>query len=115
MRIKPLKVLHATGSEKGRRFLNVKRNHKLSILIRGLKFSSSAIVLFGLLNAYVEAAELNPSPGKGTHVTVESSELQPLSINEKTEPKDKRVVFYSDKDSSVDINENGEPNLNMRF
>ena len=87
----------------------------MPIGVRGLKFLLFAFVLFSFLSACGEAAELSASPHKSTHVTVESSELQPFSINDKTEPKDKRTVFYSDQNSSVDVNENGEPNLNMRF
>ena len=93
----------------------MKKNNKSPVLIQGLKFSLCAAVLSGFLSARGEAAESNISPHKSTNVTVESSQLEPFSINEKTEPKEKRAVFYSDQNSSVDINENGEPNLNMRF
>ena len=84
-------------------------------MICELKFFVFGFVIFCFLSVCGEASEAYPSPRKSTNVTVESSQLEPFSINEKTEPKDKRAVFYSDQNSSVDINENGEPNLNMHF
>ena len=81
----------------------------------GIKFLLGVSVCAGLLSAPGEAAEPNSAPHKSTNVTVESSKLEPFSIDEKTEPENKRATFYSDQNSSVDINENGEPNLNMRF
>ena len=55
------------------------------------------------------------SSHKNTNVTVTNSDLEPFSLNDKTEPKEGRPTFYSDQNASVDINENGEPNLNTRF
>jgi len=93
----------------------MKKKNKLLILIHGLKFSLSTFMLFVFLSVCAEAAEPKVSPRKSTNVTIDSAQLEPFSINEKTEPKDKRAVFYSDQNSSVDINDNGEPNLNTRF
>ena len=52
---------------------------------------------------------------KGPNVKIDSSELEPFSLNEKTEPKEKPPVFYSDQNSSIELNDNGEANLNTRF
>ena len=93
----------------------MKKKNRSLVLVYGVKFSLFMLVLFSFLNARGEASELGPISHKSTNVTVKSSELQPFSINEETEPKNKRTVFYSDQNSSVDVNENGEPNLNMRF
>ena len=93
----------------------MKRDNKSSISIFGLKIPSLVLVMLVFLSVRIEANESAPPPHKNINVTVESSQLEPFSIDEKTEPKEKRAVFYSDQNSSVDINENGEPNLNMRF
>ena len=52
---------------------------------------------------------------KGPNVRIDSSELEPFSLNEKTEPREKPAVFYSDQNSSVELNDDGEANLNTRF
>ena len=52
---------------------------------------------------------------KGTNVQIDSSELEPFSLDKKTEPKEKKPVFYKDDKVALDLNENSEPNLNMRF
>ncbi len=88
--------------------------------IRISLFSLLTVIAIGLLIARSsKASEVDDSNTAAVHknlkITVDSTQLDEKSLDEKTEPKDKRVVFYSDKDSSVDINENGEPNLNMRF
>ena len=93
----------------------MKERNRTSILVRSVGFLFCAFALVCLASAQSEAAEPSPSPHKNIHVTVESSQLSPFSINEKTEPKEKRLVFYSDQNSSVDVNDNGEPNVNMRF
>ena len=83
-----------------------------------LKTTPCIFLSAGLLTAsFVHAAEMSNGSfsHKNTRLTVASSDLEPFSLNEKTEPKNKRAVFYSDQNSSVDINEDGEPNLNMRF
>lgn len=52
---------------------------------------------------------------KSTNVTVSSSDLEPFSLNEKTESNEERHKFYSDDKTSIDVNEDGDPNLNMHF
>ena len=80
-------------------------------------FISATTGFMVIAPAVVIASEADriPAERKSTNVKVDSSDLEPFSINEKTEPKEKRVTFYSDQNSAVDVNENGEPNLNMRF
>ena len=51
---------------------------------------------------------------KNINVTFSSDDLEPFDINKKTEPEE-RTTFYSDPNANIDVNENGEPNLNMRF
>ncbi len=81
----------------------------------GLKFLLGAIVSYNFLSAHGYAAELSPSPHKSTNMTVESSQLEPFSIDKKSEPKYKPDDTYSSQNAGIDVNENGEPNLNMRF
>lgn len=52
---------------------------------------------------------------KSTNVIISSSDLEPFSLNKKTESEEKRPTFYSDDKANIDINENGDPNLNMHF
>ena len=79
----------------------------------------AAVFLMGLCFA-TPLAEAGEAAGhsfshKSTNVIVSSSDLEPFSLNEKTESKEKRLSFYSDDKANIDINENGDPNLNMHF
>ena len=93
----------------------MKMSHKSWMRVFGVKFLLCVFAGVCFFNAASKAAEPSASSRKSTNVTVDSSKLEPLSIDEKTQPKNKRPTFYADQNSSVDINENGEPNLNMRF
>jgi hypothetical protein len=46
---------------------------------------------------------------------VDSRELEAYSLDEKLGVKDERLTFYRDGEAAIDVNEDGEPNLNMRF
>ena len=50
-----------------------------------------------------------------TNVTIDTNELGPISLNEKTEAKEEKPVIFRDGDVSFDFNENAEPNINKRF
>jgi len=52
---------------------------------------------------------------RGTNVTIDTNELGPISLNEKTEAKEKNPVIFKDDNVSFDFNENSEPNINTRF
>jgi hypothetical protein len=51
---------------------------------------------------------------KGTNVQVDSGDLEPFSLNRKTDPDD-RFKFYEKDSTSVGFNENGDPSLNLLF
>ena len=52
---------------------------------------------------------------KGTNVSLDSREFEPYSIDEKLDVKDKSPAFYRQGEAAIDIDEDGDPNLNMRF
>lgn len=52
---------------------------------------------------------------RGTNITIDTNELGPISLNEKTGVKEKKPVIYQDDRVSFDFNENSEPNINTRF
>lgn len=58
-----------------------------------------------------------PAPRRSnTNITVDSSELNPFIVNEEDRrKKEDRLVFYRDEAVNVDINDDGDPNLNMQF
>jgi len=52
---------------------------------------------------------------RGTNVQVDSRDLEPFLVKEKTEPKEKNLTFFSNDTSSVGFNDEGEPNLSTHF
>ncbi|OIO36998.1 MAG: hypothetical protein AUJ72_05420 [Candidatus Omnitrophica bacterium CG1_02_46_14] len=92
----------------------MKKKSRLCILLH-----DSVVFLFVLLtgfsSAFADSLGSTSASRKGPNITVESVPMESSFINDKTESGNKRPTFYSDQNSSVDINENGEPNLNMRF
>lgn len=55
-------------------------------------------------------------PRKGVMMTVDTEETGLVSLNERMgSGEEDRPVFYRDEAIAVDINEEGEPNLNTRF
>ncbi len=72
--------------------------------------------LFAIVPA-VSASEIGGASvlHKSTNVTVDSSNLEPFSLNEKTGSKEDYAASYSDQNSGIEVNDKGESNLNMRF
>ena len=79
-------------------------------------------ILTGVLG--VPAKSMADVPPQGTdaasgarraHVTVDSADLGPVSLNGKSGRKEERPMLYSDDDVSVGFNEDGDPNMGMRF
>ena len=67
-------------------------------------------ILMGLL-ALGSAA--SAEEGRGTDIVVTSHEV---SLDDATSRrKDERFTFYKDDQVAVDLNENGDPNMNMQF
>lgn len=52
---------------------------------------------------------------RSTDVTVDTSELGPISLNEKTNMPEEKPIFYKDENTVVGINEDGDPSLGTRF
>lgn len=48
------------------------------------------------------------------NIVVDTKELGPINLNEKAEPKE-RVVFYEEGNTAVSINDDGDPNVGMKF
>ena len=53
--------------------------------------------------------------GRNTNISVDSSELGPVSINDKVKTKQDRQSLQIDEDVSLGFNEDGDPNVGMRF
>ena len=52
---------------------------------------------------------------KGPNVQINSDDLGPISLNEKSEPKEEKPVLYADDSVVVGFNDDSEPNVGMRF
>ncbi len=52
---------------------------------------------------------------KSTNVTVDTLETGLISLNEKTEPKEKNLQLYQEGDTSIGFNDEGEPNWGTHF
>ena len=85
------------------RSMESKRNKKIRVL------SAAAAILF----SFVTGAQAAPS--RGTNVSVDSRELEPFSIKDQEKDKDEKFYFFREGDTAMDINENGDPNMNFRF
>ena len=71
------------------------------------------VVAATLLTGFTSSGRADAA--KGPHVTVNSADLEPFSLDKKTEPREKKPVLYHDDNVALDFNDNSEPNLNMRF
>ena len=110
------KVSQETVSVRSRQFKEMANASKIkNIMKKVIWFFILAGFFAGVRPSLADEASSSAVSHKGPHVTVDSTELEPFSLNEKTEPKNERAVFYSDEKASVDINDEGEPNLNMHF
>ncbi len=81
----------------------------------GILILSAGIFSFAFCETRQALASEASSTQKGPNVKIDTADLGLISLNEKTEPKEKRPVFYADGNTSLDINEDGDPNINMRF
>ena len=82
--------------------------------VHGSAFFLVALCLIISPIARAETSALSLSR-KNTNIAVSSSDLEPFSINEKSGIREEQTVFYSDDKVNMDINEDSEPNLNLRF
>lgn len=49
------------------------------------------------------------------HVAVESQPLDELMANDRTTTPEEPFAFFRDKDTSIGLNEDGDPNMSVRF
>ncbi|MBI2095096.1 MAG: hypothetical protein HYT89_02890 [Candidatus Omnitrophica bacterium] len=75
-----------------------------------IKILSAATAFFLSFLTGAEAASF-----RGTNVSVDSRELEPFSIEDKKKGEDEKFYFFREGDTAMDINEDGDPNLNFRF
>ncbi|OGW83240.1 MAG: hypothetical protein A3C47_02080 [Omnitrophica bacterium RIFCSPHIGHO2_02_FULL_51_18] len=61
-----------------------------------------------------EIAKASISPGRSTHFTVDSSELEPFDLNKKTD-EEGGIKFYQDGNTTIGFNEDGGPAVGTRF
>lgn len=52
---------------------------------------------------------------RNVNVRMESEERKDLSFINEEKKREERVTFFKDDNAAIDINSEGEPNLNMRF
>jgi len=88
-------------------------------LCRELSVKKSAIILVSGVLSFAPlvhaGGESGAAPRKNTDVQVSSSDLEPFSIDKKTDPDGGKPVFYSDGSTTVGFNDDGEPNVGTRF
>ncbi len=79
-------------------------NHKrISVVV----FISLVVTLFG-------SRVLWAAP-KGTNVTVDTSELGPISVNDKVKIKQEKPSLAIDENVALGLDDDGNPNVGMRF
>ncbi len=52
---------------------------------------------------------------KNTNVQVDSRDLEPFSLDDRLGQREEKFHFYKDNDKTVGFNDDGEPNVSMRF
>jgi hypothetical protein len=73
------------------------------------------IFMIASKTGWTDADPSAPSqPKKGPNFTVSSDELEPFSIDKKTDP-DEKPVLYSDGNMAVGFNDDAQPNVGYRF
>lgn len=84
--------------------------------LRPNKVSAAALLLLSItaLTAWADAAPAPEPKKRNTDIQIESSHEDLSFLNQENKKKE-RFRFYSDQKASIDINEDGDPNLNMRF
>ncbi len=85
-------------------------------LIRKNLFFLIGTIFLASSFAFAEAdiPKTSEMPKKGPNFTVDSSDLEPFDLNKKTDP-DEKPIFYKDGNTTVGFNDEGEPNVGMRF
>ncbi len=70
----------------------------------------SAIALVSWAWAHAGCAYAHSTDG-----VVDTKDLGPISLNEKTRTGNEKTVFYQEGNTAVSINEDGDPNVGMKF
>ena len=60
-------------------------------------------------------AEGLTSKPKDVNIRVESEPLGELMLDQKAPPPEEKFAFYTENDTSVGLNEDGDPNMSVRF
>ena len=77
-------------------------------------FKLFVTVLFFNFLAVLSSSSKVFAENHSTHIVIDSQDLQPFSDGEPRD-KEERFAFYRDEKVSVDLNDDGDPNLNMQF
>lgn len=95
------------------------KNHRISdsdgsSRIRRKKKTAFALILLPVAGLLVSVDSVYAG-SRSTDVKVESQGLDQAFMDQKLNPPEERFAFYRDNEKSVDINEDGDPNMNFRF
>jgi len=80
---------------------------------RILKGMVWAVIFGSALCGHAWASE--SSPGRNTDIKVDSGDFDDLFLDQKLNPPQERFGLPVDGSTAIEINEDGDPNLNMRF
>jgi len=80
---------------------------------RNLKVLAWVILLGSAACGRVWAAE--SAPARNTNIKVESGDFDDLLLNEKLDSPEERFGLPVDESTAIEINEDGDPNLSMKF
>jgi hypothetical protein len=87
-----------------------------SLRVRRVKKNLLVLALLPTVPLLWGSATLMAQSGRNTNVQIESSSLDEWTIDDKLNtPQDEKPIFYDDGSTSVGFNENGDPNMSMRF
>lgn len=76
---------------------------------KGLFFTVLFVVVCGIVAAARNAQ------ARSTDVVIDTNDSGPISLNDKVNADNERVVFYQEGNTAVSINEDGDPNVGMKF
>lgn len=79
-----------------------------------ITFHCLKAVSFSIATLLVSSSVLYSAESRSTNIKVDSSDLEPFSIDKHTDPEGKPVI-YSDGQVAVGFNDDGDPNVATRF
>ena len=93
------------------------KNHRIgNSRIRRIKKNLLMLAFLSAAHLLLDHALAMAQAGRNTNVRVESSSLDKSALDAKLNaPQDEKLTFYKEGSTSIGFNEDGDPNMSLRF